>query len=132
MALTVLHHQLVETMVEGHTPSIGASPINAVMRAPFRGRIVKIGCVTGGTITTSSAVMTLSINGTNVTGGTFTVTLAGAATSQHFSGTITGGLNSASTEALGAVNEDDTIRILPSNASGANIPATCYAVIRKQ
>ena len=131
MALSVLHSQLVETQVEGHTPSIGAYPIAAQMRAPFRGRIVKVGCVTGGIITTSSAVMTLAVNGTNVTGGTFSVTLAGAAAGQHFSLSPVDSPASAATAALGAVQEDDVITLTPSNASGANISATCYAVIKK-
>ncbi len=131
MALTVLHHQLVDTQVEGHTASIGASPIAAQMRAPFRGRIVKVGCVTGGTITTSSAVMTLAVNGTNVTGGTFSVTLAGAAAGQHFSNSSLPSLNATATAANGFVQEDDVITLTPSNASGSSIPGACYAVIKK-
>src|SRR6266566_6279064 len=109
-----------EKEVEGFSISIGATPKPAYARAPWRGRITKVGCITAGVITTSNASVTTAINGTTVTGGTVTVTVASASTGQHFSTTINdqGGGVSAGTAALGFVNEDDVISWTPANASG--------------
>jgi len=89
--------------------------------------------VTGGVITTSNATITPSINGTSITGGTVTVTVASASLGQHFSTTLNdqGGGASAGTAALGFVYEDDVIRWLPSNASGSSIPGYFYVEIVK-
>lgn len=120
MALTINHPTLKEQTVHGHSPSIGASPIGAVMRAPFRGKVIKLFAVTGGAITTADATVTASVNGTTNTTGAFTITVTGAAAGQLFS-----------SEPIGMdVQEDDVIRLLPAGASGASIPATFGAVIR--
>lgn len=121
MAVTELH-PLSEAVVHCHSASIGASAAAAYARAPFRGKVVKVGAVTGGVITTADATVATAINGTAITGGSVTVTVSGAAAGQHFSASPTGANN---------VNEDDVISFTPSGASGSSIPGTFYAVIRR-
>lgn len=120
MALQTPHKQ-TSVQLDCHSPSIGASPIAANVRAQYRGTIQQVGCVTGGVITTADASVAVAINGTAVTGATIAVTTAGAAASQHFSANPTG---------ANFVNSDDVITFTPSLASGANIPGSFYAVIR--
>ncbi len=121
MALTVLHHQLVDTQVDVSMTASGSTP--AAMRAPFRGRIVKIGC-------TSSAVLTWSNNGTNITGGTVSLTSAQAA-STTVTSTITGSVNSSSIEANGFVKEDDAILVTPSGGATGAAGSSAFIVIKK-
>ncbi len=121
MPLPNNHPTLKETQVACYSPSIGASPAVAYARAPFRGRIVKFGGVTGGAIATSDCTVTVGINGGSI--GTFTVTAAGAAAGQLFSG-------APSSFAAQAVNEDDVISFTPSGASGASVPGNFFAVLQ--
>lgn len=128
MALSVNHHQLVETQVDCTMTASGATP--AVMRAPFRGRIVKIGCTTGAAVATSSAILTWAVNGTNVTGGTVSLTSALAANTTVTS-TITGSINSSSIEANGFVKEDDAILVTPSGGATGAAGSCVFVVIKK-
>src|SRR4051812_48957129 len=114
MALPTLH-PVSEAQVSCHSASIGASAAAAFIRAPFRGKILKVGAVTGGVITSADATVATAIGGTAITGGSITITSAGAAAGQHFS---------ASPTAANLVSEDDVISFTPSGASGANIPGT--------
>jgi hypothetical protein len=115
-------HPFTDIQVGCHSASIGASPIAAYVRAPFRGRLIAVGGVTGGTITTADCTVAVAINGTAVTGGGFTITQSGAAAGQNFNAVPT---------AANVVNEDDVISFTPSGASGASIPGSFYAVIRR-
>lgn len=121
MALPTPHPTLREVRPHCHSASIGGTPAAAYTSAPFRGRIVKFGGVTGGTITTADATVTVAVNGTTI--GTFTITVSGAAAGQLFSGSPT-------TNALMAVSEDDVISFTPASASGSSIPGTFFAVIQ--
>jgi hypothetical protein len=120
MALPELH-PVNEVTVQAFSRSIGASPEAAYIRAPFRGRVFKVGCITQGAITTADAAIATAINGTAITGGAITVTVAGAAAGQLFSA-----LPSAARD----VNEDDVISFTPAGATGA-VNGHCYAVIRR-
>ena len=120
MALPELH-PVNEVTVQAFSRSIGASPEAAYVRAPFRGRVLKVGCVTQGAITTADAAIATAINGTAISGGAITVTVAGAAAGQL----------SALPTAARDVNEDDVISFTPSGASGATIGAQMFAVIRR-
>lgn len=120
MALTLTHPTLKEQTVSAHSASIGASPVAAQARAPYRGRIVKVFAVTAGAITTADATVTVAVAGTTQASAAFTITVTGAAAGQVFSAT---GLNIA-------CNEDDAISFTPAGASGATIPATFGAVIQ--
>ena len=81
MALPELH-PVNEVTVQAFSRSIGASPEAAYVRVPFRGRVLKVGCVTQGAITTADAAIATAINGAAITGGAITVTVAGAAAGQ--------------------------------------------------
>src|SRR5262245_54076813 len=116
------NHPVNELVVQAFSRSIGASPEAAYVRAPFRGQIIKLGCVTQGAITTADATITTAINGTAITGGSVTVTLSGAAAGQHFSATPT---------AARDVVEDDVVSFTPSGASGATIGGQMYAVFKR-
>jgi len=115
-------HPLSEAVVQAFSRSIGASPEAAYVRAPFRGRIVKLGCVTQGAITTADATITTAINGSAITGGAITVTAAGAAAGQHFA---------ATPSSANAVSEDDVVSFTPAGASGATIGGQLYAVFQR-
>lgn len=127
MALPELH-PVNEVTVSAYTASIGATPIAAAMRSPVRGKIMKIGVITHGVITTADSTFTFATDaataGTfvSITGGSVVATVSGAAASQHFSAVPT---------ALNDVTEDTVIRATPAGASGANIPGSVYAVIRR-
>jgi hypothetical protein len=121
MALPELH-PVNEVAVQAFSRSIGASPEAAYVRAPFRGRIMKVGCVTQGVVTTADATIATAVNGNAIAGGAITVTVAGAAAGQLFS---------AAPTAAREVNEDDVISFTPSGASGATVGAQMFAVIRR-
>jgi hypothetical protein len=118
MALTTLH-PLSEVVINANSTSIGATPIVAYARAPFRGKIVKVGLNQTAAVT-GTGTLTVAINGTAVTGGVATYTAGSAGT--HFSAIPT---------ALNFVNEDDVISFTPAGATGATIAGNCYAVIRR-
>jgi hypothetical protein len=121
MPLPNNHPTLKEAQVEGQSTSIGVSPVAAYAHALFRGRIVKFGGITGGAITTSDCSVTVAVNGASI--GTFTITAAGSAAGQLFTG-------APSTFANQAVNEDDVISFTPSGASGASVPGSFFAVLQ--
>lgn len=120
MALPV-NHPLNEVPLHCHSASIGGTPIAGYLRAPFRGKILKVGVITNGTITTADCTVATAVNGTAITGGSVVATVSGAAAGQLFSAIPTG---------ANLVNEDDVISFTPSGASGSNIPGTFFAVIR--
>lgn len=131
MALTV-NHSLREVTVHAHSPSIGASPIAAVARAPFRGKVIKVGLVINGAITVAACSTAVAIianaadgaapgAGTAITGSPFTISTTNSALGSTNSFVPTGANN---------VNEDDLITFTPSGATGTNITGTYYAVIQ--
>ena len=131
MALTVNHPTLKETTVFCHTASSTGTPIAAVARCPFRGKIVKVGGVVEAAFTTDMSVAVALISapaagaapgaGTAITGSPFTITAANSAAGTQGSMIPTGANN---------CNEDDVILFTPSGSTGTNIPATFYAVIQ--
>jgi len=121
MALPV-HHTFNTIDLTAYTPSCGASPVAAYVRAPLRGTLRKFSGILGGAITTADCTVTVAVNGTAV--GTFTATQAGSAAGLLFSG-------APSTLVLSQVNEDDVISLTPSGASGAAIPMHFSVVVRE-
>lgn len=125
-------HPLQETVVHCHSASVGASPIAAVTRAPFAGRIIKVGLVVEAGFTTDMSVAVSVIpnvaggtapgSGTAVTGSPFTVTASNSAAGTTGTMLPTG---------ANSVGEDDTIIFTPSGSTGANVPGTFFAVIRR-
>jgi len=102
-----------------YTPSCGASPVVAYVRAPFRGRLLKVAGILGGAITTADGTITVSVNGTPV---------ASLAVPQ--SGSAAGQLFSAVPASPTYVNEDDIIALTPSGASGASVPMHLSLAVR--
>lgn len=121
MPLPNNHPTLKEAQIDGYSASIGASPAAAFARAPFRGRIVKFGGVTGGAIAASDCSVSVAVNGASI--GSFTITAAVAAAGQLFSG-------APSSFAAQAVNEDDVISFTPSGASGTSVAGNFFAVLQ--
>ena len=121
MALTDLH-PINESVVYCHSASVGSTPINAATRAPFRGRIIKVGCVLHSGISTSNLLVSTLIAGTTVTGGGFNVTA---------SNSVAGTMGTAVPTAANTCNEDDAIIFTPTVAAGTTVPATFFAVVRR-
>ena len=117
MALTV-NHPLTDITVSAYSSSIGATPIVAYVRAPFRGRIVSVSLIQNGAVTGTSTTA-VAINGTAVTGGSIVAT-AGSA----------GSLFSASPTAANLVQEGDVISFTPSGATGT-VTGQYDALIRR-
>jgi hypothetical protein len=114
-----LVHTLNTQDLTTYTPSCGASPVAAYIRAPFRGRLLKASGILGGAITTANATITITVNGTSV--GSFTVTQSSSAAGQLFSLTL---------PSPTYLNEDDVIALTPSGASGASVPMFFSVVVR--
>jgi hypothetical protein len=115
------NHKFTEVQAEAYSPSVGASPVTAYTRAPFRGKIIKLGAVLYGTLT-GDATVACTINGTAVTGGTLTLTASGSAGGSTFTAIPTAAFN---------VNEDDYISFPPSGGNGTSIAAAFFAVVDK-
>lgn len=131
MALTVNHPTLKEQTVYCHTQSFGTTPIAACTRAPFRGKIVKVGHVVDaaftGTLTTTPSIIAAPADavapgsGTAITGGAIV-----SASTNSAAGTS----NSAVPTGANFVNEDDIIIFNCTGATATAGPATFYAVIQ--
>jgi len=117
MALTELH-PVSELQVMAFTSSLGSTPVATYARAPFRGKVLKVGVVQSAAVT-GTATVTAAINGAAITGGAMSVT--GGSAGSHFSA-IPSGAND--------VNEDDVISFTPAGATGT-VTGHCYAVIRR-
>lgn len=132
MALTVNHPTLKEQTIYAHSPSIASTPIVAVARSPYRGKVVKVGLVINGTITGAACSTAVAIiakaadaaapgAGTAITGSPFVVTDTNSAA---------GSSNFFIPSAANAINEDDLITFTPSGATGSAVTGTYYAVIQ--
>src|SRR5262245_28356519 len=117
MALTELH-PVSELQVMAFTSSLGTAPVTTYVRAPFRGKVLKVGVVQSAAVT-GTATVTTAVNGAAITGGAVSVT--GGLTGSHFSATPSGAND---------VNEDDVISFTPAGATGT-VTGHCYAVIRR-
>jgi hypothetical protein len=118
MALTT-NHSLNETVAHGYSSSLGATPIVAYTRAPYRGIITEVGVIQNGAVTGTSTVTT-AVNGAAISGGALAVTAGSAGT-----------LFNAQPTAVTPVNEGDVISFTPAGATGS-VTGYCYAVVRKQ
>lgn len=131
MALTLNHPTLKEVVVYAHTPSIGSSPIAANARAPFRGKIVKIGCVVNGaftgTLSHAVAIIAAAADGAAPGAGT---AITGSPFTQSATNSAAGSQNSFVPTGANAVNEDDVINFTPSGGTASAVSGTYYAVIQ--
>lgn len=112
---------LFETVIDTTALSV-ATGVSGVMRAPFRGKIVKVGTMIGSVVSTADATVTTSIAGTAVTGGAFVITQSGSAIGDHDTATPT---------AANFCNEDDLIRFAMTGSGTAGGHVYCYAVIQR-
>jgi hypothetical protein len=114
------NHKWTEQQLHTYSPSVGASPVAAYVRAPARGKIIKVGCVLGGTLT-GDATVTVAIGSTNVS-PTFTLTASGSAGGTIYTSVPTGSQY---------CNEDDVISFTSASGSGSSIPGNFFAVMDK-
>lgn len=105
-----------------YSPSVGATPVAAYIRAPLRGRILGFSAILHGALTTADAAVTVAVNGTTI--GSFAMAFSGSGAGSLFSG-------NASSNVLSAVNENDVISFTSANASGENIAADFSISIRQ-
>jgi hypothetical protein len=111
-----------EVVVTCKTASVGTTPVAAWCVAPARGRVVRTYAVLEGTITAAPAAIAVAINGgSNIGSLSIPVGVAGSGAADVPSAA------GVSKE----VGEGDFISFTPSGATGASIPATFHAVIRK-
>ncbi|WP_024514577.1 hypothetical protein [Bradyrhizobium sp. Tv2a-2] len=113
------NHTLNTIDLTAYTPSCGASPVAAYIRAPFRCQLLKTTGILGGAITTTDGTVTVSAK--TKTLATFAVPQAGAAA---------GVLFSTVPPSPSYLNEDDVIVLAPSGGGGANIPMHFSITVR--
>lgn len=117
MALTVNHPLLKEVRV--YTTHIDTgSALSACVTSPIRGVITKLESVVHAVIGTANNVITSSINGTAITGGTLTQLTASSAI---------GDIVTAVPTAANAVAEGDLIKFA-SDGGGTNVTPTTFIV----
>ena len=104
-----------------YSPSVGASPVAAYVRIPFRCQIVQASSVLGGAITTADSLVACAVNG-GAAFATIDIVQPGSAAGQ---------VNTALPAAATYANENDSVAFTPSGASGANIPAAFALTIRQ-
>jgi hypothetical protein len=113
------NHTLNTIDLTAYTPSCGAAPVAAYIRAPFRCRLLKATGILGGTLTTSDGTVTVSAHSTTL--ATFAVPQAGSAAGLLFSAVPASPIY---------LNEDDVIVLMPSGASGTAIPMHFSVAVR--
>jgi hypothetical protein len=126
MALPV-HHKRLETELNCASPSIGASPVSAVVIATNSGFISRILCAPGGTTTGTIQIACSVNNGADILNGNLTVaagTGARAGSVYEFPA-----YSPASPRTF--VNEGDLIVLTPSLGGGASIPGAFGVVVQK-
>lgn len=109
-----------ERVVHAYAADISAAS-SAFVRAPCKGRIVKAGSVIYNAITVADSAITMKINGTAVTGGSWTIATAGSAAGDVDSAVPTGAFT---------VNEGDNIEFISDGGSTTTCPAMFDAIIR--
>lgn len=111
-----------EVVLTCKTASVGTTPVTAWCVAPAKGKIVRTYAVLEGTITTAPAAIAVKINGGSDIGAlSIPIGVAGSGASDA----------PANAGIAREVQEGDFISFTPSGATGATIPATFHAVIRK-
>jgi hypothetical protein len=119
MALPV-NHPFNNIIVSGTTTDV-TNGKTAAMRAPCRGKIVKISATLGAASATADATATTSIAGTAVTNGVLTLTQASSAAGTTFT-VVPSGANTC--------NEDDAITIAQTGSGTAGGFVTYQVEIR--
>jgi hypothetical protein len=133
MALPI-SHPLDEVVVSTSAASLAAG--SAVARAPFKGRVVEVGSMIGGVVTTADATVTTSIAGTAITGGAFVITQSASAIGDldgaSVSGVIANGVTANSTiTGANTCLEGDVIKFAITGTATVGGPVHLYAVVRR-
>ena len=130
MALPV-NHPLDEQTHHTSTNSIASTPLAAVIRAPYRGRIVSLGAVSHGAFTTdcSVAVAVIAAPVAGVAPGAGTA-VGGSPMTLDDTNSAAGTSTSLTPTTETYVNEGDLIVFTPSGSTGTTIGATFSASIQ--
>jgi hypothetical protein len=113
------NHKFTEAVITCYCSSVGTSPVTAYVSSPKRGKIIKVGSILYGAITTADSLVAVAINGGSAI-ATIDIVQSGSAAGQ---------VNTAFPSTNNYVNEDDSISFAPSGANGSNVAATFFAVI---
>lgn len=112
-------HDLREHTIWGQVANVSSTSV-VYSRAPFRGKIVKVGVTLSAASASADATCTTNIAGTNITGGVVTVTQSGSAAGSTFTALPT---------AANVANEDDYVGFTFSGSGTAGGPVTVWAKI---
>ena len=128
-------HPFIEVVSEGAIASV-ATGLVGVVRAPFRGKMLECGTIIGSATTTADATVTVSIAGTNVTGGAFTITQSGSAAGNLAFASVSGIGNNGATAgstitAANTCNEGDVVKFTTSGSGTGGGTVYCYAVFTR-
>ena len=128
-------HNLTEE-VNGTTAASVATGVAGVLRAPFRGKITEVGTMIGSVVSTADATCTVSIAGTNITGGAFVITQSGSAIGNLNFASVSGignnGLTATATiTGANTCNEGDLVEFLFSGSGTAGGNVYCYALFKR-
>jgi hypothetical protein len=114
-------HPIHEVVVYGSTVDVTTGKTGAC-RAPFTGRVVKVGAIIGAAIAAADATNTVSIAGVAVTGGAFVMATAASAAGTVFTAVPTG---------ANTCNEDDPITFALTGSGTAGGHCMHFAVVRR-
>jgi hypothetical protein len=129
------NHPFTEEVPDSSIASVATGQIGN-LRAPFRGKLIEFGTILGSATTTADATVTVSIAGTNVTGGSYVITQSGSAAGNlSFCSTSGKGNNGATAGSTitgaNTCNEGDVITATMSGSGTGGGTLYCYAVIAK-
>lgn len=115
------NHTVNTTYLTAYSASVGGTPLAVYFRVPFRCRILQVGGVLRGAITTADASVACAVNaGTAFT--TLTLTQSGSAAGSSFTQTPA---------SPSYANQDDVVSFTPSGASGSSIACDFMLTIRR-
>lgn len=114
-------HELRRQMIAGQVATVSSTSV-VYVRAPFRGKVIKVGATLSSAASTADATCTTSIAGTNITNGVITVTQSGSAAGSTFT---------ATPSAANTCNEDDYIAFTFSGSGTAGGPVTVWADVQR-
>lgn len=132
MALPNSYPLLKIEVLSASTQSMGATPLAAVIRAPFRGKITLLAAVAHGTFVTDNSIAVTIVP--SVTGGTAPgagTAVGGSPMTLTASNSAAGTSTSKVPTGANFVNEGDLIVFTPSGSTGTTIGATYSATIQQ-
>jgi hypothetical protein len=122
-----LNHPLSDVFMTTVVADV-ATGRSGFVRAPVRGKVVRIGTLLGAAATTADATITTSIAATAITGGAFVITQSGSAAGDEDYAS-TDGTGNSTISALNFVNEGDLIKWAVTGSGGGGGTLQCYVNI---